>query len=80
METVLRKWGNSLALRLPVALLREADMALEQKVTVTVADGRIVIAPCERVAYDLDALLDDITPRNRHAAFDTGAPVGKEVW
>ena len=80
METVLRKWGNSLALRLPVALLREADMAPEQKVTVTVADGRIVIAPWEGVAYDLDALLDDITPRNRHAAFDTGAPVGKEVW
>ena len=27
METTLRKWGNSPALRLPVALLREADMA-----------------------------------------------------
>lgn len=80
METTLRKWGNSPALRLPVALLREADMAPEQKVSVTVADGRIVIAPCERVAYDLDTLLDGITPRNRHAALDTGAPVGKEAW
>lgn len=80
METTLRKWGNSPALRLPVALLREADMALEQKVSITVADGRIVIAPCGRVAYDLDALLDDITPRNRHAEIETGAPVGKEVW
>lgn len=80
METTLRKWGNSLALRLPLALLREADMSPDEKVSVTVADGRIVIAPCERVAYDLDDLLDGITPRNRHAALDTGAPVGKEVW
>lgn len=80
METTLKKWGNSPALRLPVALLREADMALEQKVSVTVTDGRIVIAPCRRVAYDLDALLDGITPHNRHAAVDTGTPVGKEAW
>ncbi len=80
METTLRKWGNSPALRLPVALLREADMVLEQKVSVTVADGRIVIAPSERVVYDLDALLDGITSHNRHAALDTGAPVGKEIW
>lgn len=80
MEATLRKWGNSPALRLPVALLREADMALEQKVSVTVADGRIVIAPCERIVYDLDTLLDGITPRNRHTALDTGAPVGKEAW
>lgn len=80
METTLRKWGNSPAVRLPVALLREADMAPEQKVSITVADGRIVIAPCSRVTYDLDALLDDITSHNRHAALDTGAPVGKEVW
>lgn len=80
METTLRKWGTSPALRLPVALLREADMALEQKVSLSVVDGRIVIAPCERFAYDLDALVDGITPRNRPAALATGAPVGKEAW
>jgi antitoxin component of MazEF toxin-antitoxin module len=34
LETTFRKWGNSAALRLPVALLREADLALEQKVSV----------------------------------------------
>lgn len=80
METTLRKWGNSPALRLPLALLREADMSPDQKVSVTVDNGRIVIAPCERVAYDLDELLDGITADNRHAAVDTGAPVGKEAW
>jgi len=80
METTLRKWGNSSALRLPLALLREADMAPDAKVRVNVIDGRIVIAPCQRLVYELDDLLDGITPRNRHAAFDTGAPVGKEAW
>ena len=80
METTLRKWGNSPALRLPVALLREADMAPDQAVSVTVADGRIVIAPSTKVVYSLDALLGGITPRNRHSEVETGTPVGREIW
>lgn len=35
MEATLRKWGNSPALRLPLALLREADMAPDERVSVT---------------------------------------------
>jgi antitoxin MazE len=31
METVIRKWGNSPALRLPTAVLKEAGYQLEQK-------------------------------------------------
>ena len=80
MEATIRKWGNSPALRLPVALLREAELVLEQKVSVTVSPGRIVIEPSERVAFELDALLDGITRANRHGEIGTGAPVGKEAW
>ena len=43
MDAVIRKWGNSPALRLPVSVMREADFVLEQKVQLTVSAGRIVI-------------------------------------
>ena len=28
----------------------------------------------------LDWLIENITPANRHEAFDWGPPVGKEIW
>ena len=80
METVIRKWGNSPALRLPSLALKEAALALDQRVTVTVTHGRIVIEPSEHVAYDLDDLLAGITRRNAHAEVSFGKPVGKEAF
>jgi antitoxin MazE len=80
MEAVIRKWGNSPALRLPALVLKEAALSLEQKVTIIVTQGRIVIEPFEHVAYDLDDLLAGITSQNAHAEINFGKPVGKEVF
>lgn len=79
MEAVIRKWGNSPALRLPVAALREADFSLEQAVNITVSRGRMVIEPSVNVAYDLDELLAGITPENLHTETSTGKPRGQEA-
>ena len=43
MEAVIRKWGNSPALRLPSAALKEAGFALELKV----GAGRLTRAFCD---------------------------------
>ena len=80
MEAVIRTWGNSPALRLPSAALKEAGYALEQKVELVVSRGRIVIEPSKKVAYRLDELLAGITPANAHSEFSYGEPVGKEAW
>lgn len=79
MEAVIRKWGNSPALRLSTAVLKEAGYQLEQKVDLLVSRGRIVIQPSPRVEYDLDALLNDITKENSHGEVSFGSPVGKEA-
>ncbi len=79
MEAVIRKWGNSLALRLPSAALKEAGYTLEQKVELVVSRGRIVIQPSEQVTYSLDKLLAGITTDNSHGEFSFGKPVGKEA-
>ena len=79
METIIRKWGNSPALRLPVAVLKEADFNLEQKVILSVTRGRIVIEPSDTVEYDLDQLLSGISASNAHSEISFGGPVGKEA-
>ena len=78
MESVIRKWGNSPALRLPSALLKEAGYHLEQRVDLVVSRGRIIIQPSDKVEYDLGALVDGMTAANKHDEFGFGVPVGKE--
>ena len=79
MKAVIRKWGNSPALRLPKAAIDEAAFSVEQKVILTVTPGRIVIEPSDRVEYDLDELVEGITAKNLHGEFGFGKPVGKEI-
>jgi antitoxin MazE len=78
MEAVIRKWGNSPALRLPSAVLKEAGYQIEQKVELVVSKGRIVIQPSEKVEYDLDALVNGIDADNAHEEVSFGPPVGRE--
>ena len=49
MEAVIRKWGNSPALRLTTTVLREAGYQLDQKVELIVTHGRIIIQPTKKV-------------------------------
>ena len=79
MEAVIRKWGNSPALRLPNAVLREAGYQLEQKVELIVTHGRIIIQPTEKVEYNLDTLISCINSANAHNEFSFGSPVGNEA-
>ena len=80
MEAVIRKWGNSPALRLPSAALKEAGYSLEQKVELVVSRGRIVIQPSVNVTYSLDELVAGINAGNAHEEFSFGKPVCKEAF
>ena len=78
MEAVIRKWGNSPALRLPSAVMKSAALELEQQVTITATKGRIVIEPAKKPDYKLEDLLAGITDDNAHDEVDFGRPVGQE--
>ena len=79
MDAVIRKWGNSLAIRLPVSVMSEARLSLEQPVSITAQEGRIIIEPAQRVEYSLGALVAGITAKNLHDEVSFGAPVGNEA-
>ncbi|MBK1719866.1 PbsX family transcriptional regulator [Thiocystis violacea] len=80
MQVLVKKWGNSASVRIPAAVMEAACLKLDDPVDVREENGRIVIEPLARKAYDLDALLAAITPDNQHAEVKTGPAVGNEAW
>lgn len=79
MQSQIGKWGNSLALRIPNSVAREAAVTEGKPVEISVDDGRIIITPIEREPrFSLDDLVAGITRENRHEEIDTGPAVGNE--
>lgn len=80
MLTRIRRWGNSLGVRIPSTLALELGVENGSSVDLTLHDGEIRLRPLRRRKYSLDALIDGITTRNRHDEIDSGRPMGREVW
>lgn len=73
------KWGNSNAVRLPAAVMRQIHIAQGDSLILKTTDGKIVLEPAAK-EYQLDDLLAQITDENQHKLVDFGAPVGREIW
>jgi len=80
MRTRIQKWGNSLALRIPKPFAEEAQLAEDSAVDVSVRNGKLVVAPILAPEYTLEALVKQITAKNRHGETETGRAVGNEIW
>ena len=80
MLTRVRKWGNSLGLRIPRSFAAEMGVDDGSAVDLSVHDGEIRVRPVLRRAYSLDALLKGVEESNLHGEVRTGRPVGREVW
>jgi antitoxin MazE len=80
MKGVVKKWGNSAAVRIPAVVLEAMHLTIDEEVDIREEAGRIIIEPVREKSYRLDDLLNGITARNRHEAVDFGSAQGKEVW
>ena len=80
MQTKITKWGNSLALRIPKSFALNAKLRQNELVDISIDKEKIIITPIGEKEYSLDELLEGISADNLHGEFDTGIPVGKEVW
>ncbi len=76
MEALIKKWGNSLGIRIPKRILDMLNLSEYKKVEIKVVGGNIVILPKK----SLDELLSKIEEKNRHKEIDFGKPQGKELW
>lgn len=80
MRLLVKKWGNSAAVRLPASVMAAASLRIDQAVDVREEDGRIVIEPVVAPRYELDALLDQMASETFHDDVDFGGPAGREIW
>ena len=80
MRAQVKKWGNSASVRIPASVLAAASLSIDQAVEVREEGGRIIIEPLRAPVYDLDRLLDEMTPETFPEEVDFGPPVGAEAW
>ena len=80
MVTRIRKWGNSLGVRLPKAAVQASLVRDGAAVEVTVRKGEIVVRPLKTDKPRLADLLRDVRPGNLHREADFGPAMGREQW
>ena len=80
MRVQVRKWGNSLALRIPKPFAEDVGVREGSAVRLSVSKGRLVAAPIHARKIRLRDLLDGITKETLHGEVSTGPRVGREVW
>ncbi len=80
METHLRKWGNSLAIRIPKLLAAQLGLVNHSLIEFSLRGQELVITPARRTNLKLSDLLAGVTEENLHEAIDTGPAAGREAW
>lgn len=81
MRRRVQRWGNSLAVRIPVDVARACDLAEGTEVEIRSENGKVEITREQsRPKYALADLVRGITKKNKPAVVDSGRPVGREVW
>ena len=79
MKTQMVKWGNSLAVRIPKHVIKEAKLKERDSLEIeAVAEGRVELRRAAKIPT-LSQLVSQITPANRYDEVSAGMEVGKEV-
>ena len=78
MEAVVKKWGNSLGIRIPGLIARELSLKDGSSVEINDRGNEIIITPLPKNI--LSEMLSNINEQNIHEAVDASGPVGKEIW
>lgn len=80
----LRTVGGSVMMAIPKAILEALGLSANEKVGLSVADGRLVVEPTPRPRYslaDLVAQCDPAAPASKEEReWMNLEPVGDEVW
>ncbi len=78
MATV-QKWGNSLAIRIPLAMAGQLEVTEGTAVELELRAGELVVRPIRRSRLKLSDLLKNCKPSQLHGETDFGPDVGREI-
>jgi antitoxin MazE len=76
----IKKWGNNLGVRLPAAVARAAHLHVDQRVRVTVEEGRVVITPEAAAPLSLEQRLALYDPERHGGEAMASGRLGAERW
>lgn len=79
-ETTVAKWGNSLAIRIPRGIAKQAGLDEGDCLALSCDDSGDIVLRAARPRYCLEDLVSGITKKNRHGETKWGSPKGKEIW
>lgn len=82
IEAVLniKRWGNSLGVRLPASVAREAHLRVDQRVHVSVEGGQVVITPVTDAPLTLEQRLARFDPSRHGGEAMASQAIGAERW
>ncbi|MFP3568147.1 AbrB/MazE/SpoVT family DNA-binding domain-containing protein [Paraburkholderia sp. SIMBA_030] len=78
----LKRWGNSLAVRIPASVAAEAAFTEGQEVDVQVQDGQVLVRPHTAIRrFSRERYLQQLRERTLepHESVDFGEPQGSEI-
>jgi len=78
MTVAIKKWGNSLALRIPKDIAQTLHIKNNSTLELNIKDGALIIKPQNETL--LESLVSSINADNLHAEVDTGKAMGNEEW
>lgn len=78
MTKKIKKWGNSLAIRIPKKQADELGLKEDSEVFIERDDDKLMISPKNKKLKDM---LKKVTKENKHfVEFPEEKPKGREVW
>lgn len=78
----LKRWGNSLAVRIPANVALEAEFQEGQEVEVQVEDGKVLVRPHSAIRrFSRERYLQQLREQKLepHPTVDFGEPQGSEI-
>ena len=72
MHVRVRKWGNSLAVRIPKPLAEDAEVKEGTVLNLAVSGGKVVATPVQKRKLSLKQLLAQVNRKNLHGEVDSG--------
>ena len=80
MEVQVKEWGNSQGIRFPKSVLQEAGFSLDEKLTLEVEKGKIVLYQSFRHKTLEERIRESGCELTGIGEIDWGEPQGNEVW
>jgi len=80
MRVKVKKWGNSIALRIPKSFANQTKIKSGSLVDLYIDGDKLIIEPIHQENYDLKTLLSEVKETNLHKEYFNDRPKGNELW